>query len=99
MKTNMSAREIEAMIVQKVEKDNKDAIAALRAKQQEELKVLRATLAKKKRQEFRMTVDEVGKYVIGKFDKDGHHNTEMTTDDYKKWIDEMIAFVQAHSQE
>lgn len=100
MKTSeMSAKELEALITKKVEKDNKDALNALRSKQLEELRTLRATLAKKKRQEYSNTVNEVGKYLVGKFDKDGRHNPDMTADDYKCWLDEMIVFVREHSHE
>ena len=99
MKTSeMSARELEALITKRVEKDNKDALNALKAKQLEELRSLRAALAKKKRQEYQDTVNEVGKYLISKFDKDGHHNMDMTADDYKRWLDEMIVFVREQSQ-
>lgn len=93
----MTAKELEAQIKQKIEVENKKALDALKAQQHEELKHLRAELAKKKRQEFAKTVDEVGKYLISKFDKDGRHNSDMTTDDYKTEIDKMIEFYQAHS--
>ena len=97
--SEMNAKELEALIRQKVEKDNKDAIIALRSRQKEEVDNLKALLTKKKRQEYSNTVNEVGKYLVGKFDKDGRHNPDMTADDYKSWLDEMIVFVREHSHE
>ncbi len=97
--SEMNAKELEALIRQKVEKDNKDAIIALRSRQKEEVDSLKALLTKKKRQEYSNTVNEVGKYLVGKFDKDGRHNSDMTVDDYKNWLDEMIVFVREHSRD
>ena len=96
-KKELTAKELEEQIKNKIEVDNKNAINALKAQQQEELKNLRAELAKKKRQEFAQMVDDVGKYFISKYDIDGRHNTDMTTEDYKTEIDKMIEFYQAHS--
>ncbi len=92
----MTAKELEAQIQQKIDVDFKNALTALKTEQKEELKALRAELAKKKRQEYAKTVDEVGRYLISKFDKDGHHNYDMTAHDYIVWIDDMINFVKTH---
>lgn len=97
-KNELTAKELEAQIKQKIEVENKDELNALKAKQQAELKALKAELAKKKRQELAKTIDEVGKHFIRKFDVEGHHNSDMTADDYKKEIDAMFAFYQSHSK-
>ena len=97
-KNELTAKELEALIKQKVEVENKDELNALKAKQQAELKSMKAELAKKKRQELAKTIDEVGKHFISKFDVKGHHHPTMTADDYKKEIDAMFAFYQAHSK-
>ncbi len=100
MKANdMTVKELEEQIKQKIEVDNINAIKALKAEQKEELKVLRAELAKKKRQEFAKTVDDVGIHVVKKFDIDGHHNHDMTTEDYISWIDNLVEFYESHTKE
>ena len=99
MKTSeMTAKQLEAEIKRKVEVDNKNALDALRTKQQEELRNLRAALAKKKRQEFSALVDELGKYLISKFDIEGCHNPDMSADDYKEWLDELIVYASEQSK-
>lgn len=97
-KNELTAKELEALIKQKVEVEYKDKMKALKAEQQAELKTMKAELAKKKRQELAKTIDEVGKHFMSKFDVKGHHNQKMTADDYKKEIDAMFAFYQSHSK-
>ena len=97
-KNERTAKELEALIKQKIEVEYKDEMRALKAEQQSELKSMKAELAKKKRQELAKTIDEVGKYLMSKFDVKGHHHPTMTTDDYKKEIDAMFAFYQSHSK-
>ncbi|MCR4789261.1 MAG: hypothetical protein K5888_11825 [Lachnospiraceae bacterium] len=92
----MTAKDLENEIKQKIEVENKNALKALKDEQRKELKLLRAELAKKKRQEFAKTVDEVGIYFISKFDKDGHHNDSMTAEDYKGKIDRLIEFYKSN---
>lgn len=84
-KQNMSAKQLEDLIKQKTEIDNKEALEALKTKQREELKQLRAELEKKKRQEKAQKVNEVGKYFMGKFKGD------LTTEQYIEWVDKLCA--------
>ena len=98
-KNEMTAAELERLITQRVEKDNKEALNALKAQQREELKNMRAELAKKKRQEYANLVKEVGTHLISKFDVDGHHNPDMQAADYRIWIDEAFDFLAKHRGE
>ena len=82
-KQDMTIEQIEELIKQKVEIDNKQALENLRAKQREEMKALRAELTKKRRQEKSRQESEVGKYFIGKF------NSNLTTKQYIDWVDKL----------
>lgn len=82
---NMTASELEALIKQKEEIDNKQALNALKQKQRDEMKDLRSELAKKKRQERAELVKNVGEAFMKVF-----NNKNMTLDDYTKWIDNFV---------
>ncbi len=95
----MTAKEIEDLINRKITSENKNALDALRKQQREELKDLRAKLAKKKRQEAAQMVDDIGNYFISKFDMEGRRNPKMQTADYLKWIDTLVNFYNQNHQQ
>ncbi len=95
-----SLNELEEMLKRKVEIENKDALEALKAKQRQELKDIRAEVARKKRFERKHMAENVGKYVIGKFDPATNSAFKnMSTEDYCQWVDRFIIIYNQHIKE
>lgn len=84
-KKEMTAQELEALIKQKTEIDNKQALNALKEKQREEIKDLRARLANAKRQEKARLANDVGEEFMSVFS-----NKNMTFVQYKEWIHKFV---------
>ena len=84
-KKNMTSKDIEEIIKQKQEVDNKQAINALKQKQRDEMKNLRSELAKKKRQEKAELTKKVGEEFMKIF-----KDKNMSFEDYTGWMKELV---------
>ena len=82
--------ELEALIKQKTEIDNKEELNALKKKQRDELKELRKELHKKKQQEKDKLTKEVGEYVIKLLPKNDNGNSDFEY--YHNWLKSLVSF-------
>ena len=86
-----SVEELEALIKQKTEVDNKEALNALRKKQRDELKELRKELHKQKQQEKEKLTKEVGDFVINKL-LPKNENGDSDFEYYHNWLKSLVSF-------
>ena len=92
----MSLRELEELLKHIIEVDNKDEIEALRAKQRQRVKNVRAEVTRKKRLERKHMAENVGKYFIGKFDQKSDAFQNMITEDFCRWVDKFVSIYNQH---